>query len=88
MPVAQKLQSTFDSWEDLGCNYFTGFQFWRYKRMAEEGYEVEDAIQRLVDMPSSPWNKYPWKMDLGPAEKVNEPNDAKADLPKKAEGRQ
>jgi Protein of unknown function (DUF1266) len=80
MPIARKLQDTFDSWEDLGCNYLIGFQFWSYKQMVETGPAVEDAIQRLVDMPSSPWNKYPWNMNLDSdkdANDVNEPNSRK-----------
>ncbi len=65
MPVARKLQGTFDSWEDLGCNYLIGRQFWSYKQTIDDGYLYEDAIQRLLDIPSSPWNKYPWNIDLG-----------------------
>ena len=64
MPVAKMLQKTFDSWEDLGRNYIIGRQFWSYKETQRNGYIFEDAYQRLLDMPSSPWNKYPWNMNL------------------------
>lgn len=74
MPVAQKLQNTFDSWEDIGCNYLIGRQYWSYKESMEDGNRCEDAVQRLVDIPSSPWNKYPWKMDLGLSKDVNDAN--------------
>lgn len=80
MPIARKLQSTFDSWEDLGCNYLIGRQFWSYKQTKEDSYLYEDAVQRLVDIPSSPWNKYPWNMNLDSdkdANDVNEPNSRK-----------
>jgi hypothetical protein len=62
--IARMLQKQFDSWEDLGQNYIIGRQFWFYEEMQKEGYKFEDAFQRLVDMPSSPWNMYPWDMDL------------------------
>jgi len=64
MPAARILQKMFDSWEDLGRNYIIGRQFWSYKQMQEDGYEYEDAFQRLMDMKSSPWNRYEWDMDL------------------------
>jgi hypothetical protein len=80
MPIARKLQKTFDSWDDLGCNYLIGFQFWSYEQTRSTGPAVEDAIQRLLDKPSSPWNKYPWNMNLDSdknANEVNEPNSLK-----------
>jgi hypothetical protein len=64
MPVARVLQKRFDSWEDLGRNYLIGRQFWSYKQTEETGYKCEDAYHRLLDMRSSPWNKYTWDMDL------------------------
>jgi hypothetical protein len=86
MPIARKLQNTFDSWEDLGCNYLIGRQFWSYKETVRDSYLYEDAVQRLLDMPSSPWNKYPWNMDLGlskDANDINEPNSPNAaEVPK------
>jgi hypothetical protein len=75
MPVARKLQSTFDSWEDLGCNYLIGRQFWSYKETAADSSLYEDAVQRLLDMPSSPWNKYPWNMNLDSDKDVNDVNE-------------
>ena len=70
MPAARKLQKTFNSWEELGCNYLIGRQYWSYKQTVDNGELYDDAVQRLMDMPSSPWNKYPWNMNL--SEDVNE----------------
>ncbi len=64
MPIAEMLQKTFDSWEDLGKNYIIGRKFWSREQTEKNGYMYEDAYQRLIDMPSSPWNKYQWNMDL------------------------
>lgn len=75
MPVARMLQNKFDSWKDLGQNYIIGRQFWSYKQTEKEGYLYEDAYQRLLDMPSSPWNKYQWEMNLTDKETVSEPNE-------------
>ncbi len=66
MAVARILQSKFDSWEDLARNYLIGRQFWSYKETQDDGYLCEDALMRLLDMPSSPWNKYPWDLPLSP----------------------
>jgi hypothetical protein len=67
MAVANILQDEFDSWEDLGRNYLIGRQFWSYSETKEQGHVFEDAYQRLVDMRSSPWNRYAWDMDLAEA---------------------
>ena len=74
MPVARLLQSRFDSWQDLGQNYLIGRCFWSYKETQNYSWMYEDAYMRLLDMPSSPWNRLPWDMDL--REKAEpEPND-------------
>ena len=65
MPLARVLQGTFDSWEDLGRNYLIGRQFWSHKETMKDGWLCEDAVQRLLDMRDSPWNQYPWDLDLG-----------------------
>jgi hypothetical protein len=75
MPVAQMLQEAFDSWQDLGRNYLIGRQFWSYKYTQQNGYLYDDAYQRLIDMPSSPWNKYAWDLDLGQYKPVEERNE-------------
>lgn len=68
------LQKIFDSWEELGRNYLIGRQFWCYEETQKAGSLVEDAYQRLLDMPSSPWNKYPWNMNLSDLGTFGEPN--------------
>jgi hypothetical protein len=64
MPIARGLQKTFDSWEDLGKNYIIGRQFWSYEETQKYGFMYEEAFQRLLEMRSSPWNIYPWDMNL------------------------
>jgi len=75
IPVARMLRNKFDSWKDLGQNYIIGRQFWSYQQTETKGYLFEDAYQRLVDMPSSPWNKYPWDIDLSGTQSVSEPRE-------------
>lgn len=67
IPVARRLQETFDSWEDLGQNYLIGRQYWSLKHTQEDGELYEEAFDRLCEMPSSPWNRYPWDLDLSRA---------------------
>jgi len=64
LPMARLLQATFDSWEDLGRNYLIGRRFWSDAETNEDGWRYEDALQRLRDMRDSPWNRYPWDLDL------------------------
>jgi hypothetical protein len=74
MPMAWLLQEKFVSWEDLGRNYLIGRQFWSYEETQKVGWEFDDAVQRLLDMKSSPWNRCPWDMSLRDEEKKeNEP---------------
>ncbi|MBN1844622.1 MAG: DUF1266 domain-containing protein [Sedimentisphaerales bacterium] len=76
LSTARILQNTFDSWEDLGRNYLIGRQFWSYENTKDDGYKFEDAYQRLLDMPTSPWKRYSWVMNL------DDPNALK-EAPKK-----
>jgi Protein of unknown function (DUF1266) len=64
MPFAGKLQNVFETWGDLGRNYIIGRQFWSYQFTKENGYLYNEAFVRMLEMRSSPWNKYPWKMNL------------------------
>lgn len=62
--AAQKLQQTFDSWHDLGANYLVGRAFIMWDADQLEKDRFDDAYQRLIDMPTSPWNKYDWDFHL------------------------
>ncbi|UCC22009.1 MAG: DUF1266 domain-containing protein [Planctomycetota bacterium] len=76
-PAARILQRRFDSWEELGRNYLVGREFWSYEETANSGYRCEDACQRLSEMRDSPWNKYPWDMDLTDTTRTNGASEAK-----------
>jgi hypothetical protein len=65
MPVAQRLQTVFDSWEDLGDNYLLGRRFWS-KAAADSGNPIlENEFRRLLNDETSIWRKVPWNLDLG-----------------------
>jgi hypothetical protein len=68
MPVARMLQRVFDSWEDLGENYQIGRQYWSYQQTERSGEDLHRAFERLRTDPGSPWQKYPWDLDLSPGE--------------------
>ncbi len=75
IPAALKSQKTFDSWKDMGQNYILG----RIFTFAGENWNKQyyyTALQRLVDSKSSPWNKYPWDMEV-------DPNDFKDNVPER-----
>jgi len=85
MPMAILLQERFDSWEDLGRNYLIGRQYWSLENTQEDGWVYEDAVQRLLDMQSSPWNRCPWKMSLT-EEKGKERQPPRQDKPQEQTG--
>ena len=63
-PVAQKLQKTFDSWEDLGDNYLIGRRFWNKKVSLEGASEFQKIVDWLKTNKDSPWVKVDWNTDL------------------------
>jgi hypothetical protein len=67
IPVARRLGERFDSWEELGENYLIGRRYWSLKQTEQNGHLFEEAMDRLREMPSSPWNRYPWDLDLSGA---------------------
>jgi hypothetical protein len=64
MPVAQFLQNTFDSWEDIGLNYVVGRQFWSLEQTQKRGILTEQSYRFLLTDFSSPWQSIPWSLDL------------------------
>ena len=68
MEKAKALQSTFDSWEDLGKNYIVGYEFWQGEVNADGGSDKVYAFQRLVTKRDSPWKILDWNLDLTPTE--------------------
>lgn len=67
LPVAQLLQNTFDSWEDLGRNYLIGREFWSLERTRANGERYVQAYDWLCSDPASPWLNISWDLDLGAA---------------------
>lgn len=64
MPVARKLQRTFDSWKDLGENYLIGREFWSSNQSRRNGQLYRDTYQKLLYEPQSPWNHLSWNTPL------------------------
>ena len=62
--AARLLQATFVSWKELGENYLVGREFWSPAAQWHNGHLYREAVQRLLANPSSPWNRYPWKLNL------------------------
>jgi hypothetical protein len=67
LPVAQLLQDTFDSWEDLGRNYLIGREFWSLQRTQANGDRYVAAYEWLCSDPESPYLTIPWDLDLSAA---------------------
>lgn len=78
-PLAQRLQRTFSSWQELGAAYLTARQTW-YASAAQDRKFAEFAYLTLVTTPSSPWRKYPWNLDLESGPPVPPGSDRTATL--------
>lgn len=64
MYAARTLQSSFDSWKDLGENYLIGREFWSLHQTKESGDLFRDAYFRLLNDPASPWKRHAWETNL------------------------
>ena len=62
--AAAILQRTFDSWKDLGENYFIGREFWSYEMALRDGRLYRDTYRRLLNNGNSPWKLNPWTVRL------------------------
>ena len=69
MPMAQRLQLTVGSWQELGLDYLNGRTRW-YTREDVSRRWAENAYRVLLTNPESPWRKYPWNLDLGNGQHV------------------
>lgn len=72
IPAGRKLQETYPSWQEMGRSYISGRYWRRPSDMAKSMGEFEDAYLRLCELPESPWNQYPWDLDLSGAERILE----------------
>ncbi len=61
LPMAQAVQRSYASWDELGKHYLLGFEFWSG---AWDG-KVARAQLAMFDNPASPWRTLPWGLDLG-----------------------
>ncbi len=66
MPAAQRLQSTFRSWDELGENYIIGRKFWSLNNTEKTGGQYDDAVKWLQTSPASPWKTHAWALPLKP----------------------
>src|SRR5260370_1671947 len=78
-PLAQRLQRTFSSWQELGAAYLTARETW-YASDAQDRKFAAYAYLTLVTSPSSPWRKFPSNLDLGNAPPVPPGTDKTATL--------
>jgi len=64
LPVARRLQWTFNSWKDLGENYLIGREFWSQAESERNGLLYRQVYQRLLDDPASPCHQCAWDLNL------------------------
>ncbi|MCA0315599.1 MAG: DUF1266 domain-containing protein [Candidatus Melainabacteria bacterium] len=64
MPYARKLQANYTSWQQLGEEYLVGRNFWSKAEYENGRKRTDEALARLLHLPTSPWVKLPWKTNL------------------------
>ena len=56
LPIAEKLQSTYESWEGVAESYLYGFSFWKEELPDDyESQERWDTYEELKTMQASPY---------------------------------
>jgi uncharacterized protein DUF1266 len=65
MPAARTIQGSFRSWAEFGEDYLVGREFWSHEEMDKNGQIYRDIETWLLKEPRSPWNQWPWGMELG-----------------------
>jgi hypothetical protein len=61
LPMAQAVQRTYASWDEIGKHYMLGREFWS----GEWDGELARCHLALLEEASSPWRALPWGLDLG-----------------------
>jgi Protein of unknown function (DUF1266) len=64
MYAAIILQQSFGSWQEFGENYLIGREFWSLRQTQKDGPAMRASYLRLLNDPSSPWNRIPWGLGL------------------------
>lgn len=64
MPAAQKIQSSFGSWQEVGEDYLFGRSFWSPDEMKQSGDRFRRNIYWLIHAPDGPWKVNDWNLDL------------------------
>lgn len=60
--TAARVQKTYGSWREYADAYMFGRMYWS-QGARHEG--TQNAYQKLLSTPTSPWNRLPWQLDLG-----------------------
>lgn len=67
MDAAKTLQKAFNSWEEMGESYITGFEAWCGEDRNTPGTNTHyrfEIMKELLKDPQSPWMLYDWNMSL------------------------
>jgi hypothetical protein len=62
MSVAQQVQTSFGSWDEMGENFLDGREIWSGKR--DPKFDSSYRLLGNAKDPNSPWNQSPWNCDL------------------------
>ena len=64
IPVAQELQTIFDSWEEMGTHYLIGRQFWLDSMDPKDHLKYQCVFMGLVNDYRSPWKQFKWDENI------------------------
>jgi hypothetical protein len=59
LPAAERLRSTYTSWDEYGQHYRLGCLFWS----ADAVGQIDQVLAQLRSAPDSPWRVVPWRLE-------------------------
>jgi hypothetical protein len=65
MPMARRIQKSYDSWADYSRDYLLGRTFWSPEDMREEATFYQSLTHHLLDTTNGYWTKIDWHSSLG-----------------------
>ena len=72
LPVARRIQLSFNSWEEFAQDYIMGRTYWWASRMRQDGSECNQVVDTLLSK-NGAWDLISWNASLGDGPIASDP---------------
>jgi hypothetical protein len=79
LPVARRIQLSFNSWEEFAQDYIMGRTYWWASRMRQDENECEQLVATLLSK-NGAWDLIPWNASLGDGPIASDPQWSKMNV--------